>query len=197
MRGMSIPFVIEQTARGERSYDIWSRLLKDRIVFLGTVIEEEVANVIIAQLLFLEKDDPDKDIDFYVNSPGGSVSAGLSIYDTMQLIKPDVATICVGQAASMAAVLLGGGAKGKRYCLPHGRVMIHQGSAGVRGTPADIMIQVKEINQYLETLYEILSKHTGQKLDKIRKDCDRDYFMSPAEAVEYGIIDKVLAAGER
>ena len=197
MRDMGIPFVIEQTARGERSYDIWSRLLKDRIVFLGTVLEEEVANVIIAQLLFLEKDEPDKDIDFYINSPGGSVSAGLSIYDTMQLIKPDVATICVGQAASMSGVLLSGGAKGKRYCLPHGRVMIHQGSAGVRGSPADIMIQVKEINQYLETLYEILAKHSGQKIEKIRKDCDRDYFMSPEEALEYGIVDKILLPGER
>lgn len=194
---MNVPFVIEQTARGERSYDLWSRLLKDRIVFLGTQVDDYVANLLVAQLLFLEKEDPDKDIDFYINSPGGSVSAGLAIYDTMQMIKPDVATICVGQAASMGGVLLAGGAKGKRHCLHHSRVMIHQGSAGFRGTPADIMVQVAEINQYIESLYTILSHHSGQDIDKVRKDCDRDYFMSGQEAIDYGLVDKLLQPGVR
>jgi len=194
---MTVPFVIEQTARGERSYDLWSRLLKDRIVFLGTPVDDYVANLLVAQLLFLEKEDPDKDIDFYINSPGGSVSAGLAIYDTMQMIKPDVATICVGQAASMGGVLLAGGAKSKRYCLKHARVMIHQGSAGFRGTPADIMVQVAEINVYIEALYKILSQHSGQDVDKVRKDCDRDYFMSGEEAIEYGLVDKLLEPGVR
>ena len=194
---MNVPFVIEQTARGERSYDLWSRLLKDRIVFLGTPVDDYVANLLVAQLLFLEKEDPDKDIDFYINTPGGAVSAGLAIYDTMQMIKPDVATICVGQAASMGGVLLAGGAKGKRHCLQHSRVMIHQGSAGFRGSPADIMVQVAEINQYIETLYAILSHHSGQELDKVRKDCDRDYFMSGQEAIDYGLGDKVLEPGVR
>ncbi len=194
---MNVPFVIEQTARGERSYDLWSRLLKDRIVFLGTPVDDYVANLLVAQLLFLEKEDPDKDIDFYINTPGGAVSAGLAIYDTMQMIKPDVATICVGQAASMGGVLLAGGAKGKRHCLQHSRVMIHQGSAGFRGSPADIMVQVAEINQYIETLYAILSHHSGQELDKVRKDCDRDYFMSGQEAIDYGLVDKVLEPGVR
>lgn len=194
---MTVPFVIEQTARGERSYDLWSRLLKDRIVFLGTQVDDYVANLLVAQLLFLEKEDPDKDIDFYINSPGGSVSSGLAIYDTMQMIKPDVATICVGQAASMGGVLLAGGAKDKRYCLKHARVMIHQGSAGFRGTPADIMVQVAEINQYIESLYKILAHHSGQDVDKVRKDCDRDYFMSGQEAIDYGLVDKLLEPGVR
>lgn len=194
---MTVPFVIEQTARGERSYDLWSRLLKDRIVFLGTQVDDYVANLLVAQLLFLEKEDPDKDIDFYINSPGGSVSAGLAIYDTMQMIKPDVATICVGQAASMGGVLLAGGANGKRYCLKHARVMIHQGSAGFRGTPADIRVQVAEINQYIDALYKILSEHSGQDIEKVRKDCDRDYFMSGTEAIEYGLVDKLLEPGVR
>ncbi|MBW7928428.1 MAG: ATP-dependent Clp protease proteolytic subunit [Fimbriimonadaceae bacterium] len=197
MPTMGVPFVIEQTNRGERSYDLWSRLLKDRIVFLGTEVDDYVANLIVAQLLFLEKEDPDKDIDFYINSPGGSVTAGLAIYDAMQIIKPDVATICVGMAASMGAVLLAGGAAKKRYCLPHARVMIHQVSAGFRGTTADINVQVKEINRYMDTLTGILSKHTGQPEDKLRKDVDRDYFMSAEEAREYGVVDSVLAPGTR
>ncbi len=194
---MSVPFVIEQTAKGERTYDIWSRLLKDRIVFLGTPVDDYVANMLVAQLLFLEKDDPDKDIDFYINSPGGSVSAGLAIYDCMQIIKPDVATICVGQAASMGAVLLAGGAANKRYCLKHSRVMIHQVSAGFQGTTADINVQVAEVNKYMNTLMGILSHHTGHDAEKIRKDCDRDYFMSSAESLEYKIVDKVLEPGSR
>lgn len=194
---MGVPFVIEQTGRGERSYDLWSRLLKDRIVFLGTEVDDYVANLIVAQLLFLEKEDPDKDIDFYINSPGGSVTAGLAIYDAMQIIKPDVATICVGMAASMGAVLLAGGAKAKRFVLPHARVMIHQVSAGFRGTAADINVQVAEINKYMDTLTAILADHTGRDREEIRKDVDRDYFMSSAEAVEYGLVDKVLAPGTR
>ena len=194
---MGVPYVIEQTARGERSYDLWSRLLKDRIVFLGTEVDDYVSNLIVAQLLFLEKEDPDKDIDFYINSPGGSVSAGLAIYDAMQIIKPDVATICVGQAASMGAVLLAGGAASKRHCLAHARVMIHQVSAGFRGTTADINVQVAEINRYMETLTAILHKHTGQEKSKIMKDIERDYFMSAEEAVSYGVVDKVLQPGER
>ncbi|HZH97726.1 MAG TPA: ATP-dependent Clp protease proteolytic subunit [Fimbriimonadaceae bacterium] len=194
---MGVPYVIEQTSRGERSYDLWSRLLKDRIVFLGTEVDDYVSNLIVAQLLFLEKEDPDKDIDFYIHSPGGSVSAGLAIYDAMQIIKPDVATICVGQAASMGAVLLAGGAPGKRHCLKHARVMIHQASGGFRGTAADINVQVAEINKYMEILTDILAKHTGQPSEKIRKDIDRDYFMSSEEAVNYGIVDKVLEPGAR
>jgi ATP-dependent Clp protease protease subunit len=194
---MGVPYVIEQTARGERSYDLWSRLLKDRIVFLGTPVDDYVANLIVAQLLFLEKEDPDKDIDFYINSPGGSVSAGLAIYDCMQIIKPNVATICVGQAASMGAVLLAGGAEGKRYALKHARVMIHQVSAGFQGTTADINVQAAEINRYMDMLMEILAKHSGKDPEKVRKDCDRDYFMSAEEAAAYGIIDKVLEGGVR
>lgn len=197
MENMGVPYVIEQTARGERSYDLWSRLLKDRIVFLGTELDDYVANLIVAQLLFLEKEDPDKDIDFYINSPGGSVSAGLAVYDAMQIVKPDVATICVGQAASMGAVLLAGGAKGKRHALKHSRVMIHQVSAGFRGTTADINVQAAEVNRAMDTLMNILSEHTGRPADQIRKDCDRDYFMSAEEAVAYGLVDKVLAPGER
>lgn len=194
---MGVPFVIEQTSRGERSYDIWSRLLKDRIVFLGTPVDDYVANLIVAQLLFLEKDDPDKDIDFYIHSPGGSVSAGLAIYDAMQIIKPDVATICVGQAASMGAVLLAGGAPGKRCALANARMMIHQVSGGFRGTAADINIQAAETNRYMEILMEILAKHTGRDPEQIRKDCDRDYFMSAQEAVDYRLVDKVLEPGAR
>ncbi|MCE2765308.1 MAG: ATP-dependent Clp protease proteolytic subunit [Armatimonadota bacterium] len=189
---MGIPYVIEQTARGERSYDIWSRLLKDRIIFLGTEVDDYVANLIVAQLLFLEKEDPDKDIDFYINSPGGSVTAGLAMYDAMQHIKCDVATICVGQAASMGAVLLAGGAKGKRYALKHSRIMIHQVSAGFRGTAADINVQAAEINRMMDDLMGILSHHSGKTEEQVRKDCDRDYFMSGEEAVKYGIVDKVL-----
>src|SRR5947209_19218756 len=166
---MGVPFVIEQTARGERSYDLWSRLLKDRIVFLGTAIDDYVANLIVAQLLFLEKEDPDKDIDFYIHSPGGSVSAGLAIYDAMQIIKPDVATICVGMAASMGAVLLAGGAKGKRHALKNARVMIHQASGGFQGTAAAINFQVQEINRYMQIITEVLARHTGQPEEKIRK----------------------------
>jgi ATP-dependent Clp protease, protease subunit len=189
---MGIPYVIEQTARGERSYDIWSRLLKDRIIFLGTEVDDYVANLIVAQLLFLEKEDPDKDIDFYINSPGGSVTAGLAMYDAMQHIKCDVATICVGQAASMGAVLLSGGAPGKRYALKHSRIMIHQVSAGFRGTAADINVQAAEINRMMDDLMNILGHHCNKDPMQVRKDCDRDYFMSGAEAVEYGLVDKVL-----
>jgi ATP-dependent Clp protease protease subunit len=187
-----IPYVIEQNERGERAYDIYSRLLKDRIIFLGTPVDDNVANAIIAQLLFLESEDPDKDINIYVNSPGGSVTAGLAIYDTMQLVKPDVATICVGQAASMGAILLTAGAKTKRYCLPHSRIMIHQPLGGVQGQAADIDIQAKEILRMKAKLNEILQRHTGQTLEKIEKDTDRDYFLSGEQAVEYGIIDQVV-----
>ncbi|MDR3692820.1 MAG: ATP-dependent Clp protease proteolytic subunit [Fimbriimonas sp.] len=194
---MGIPYVIEQTTRGERSYDLWSRLLKDRIVFLGTPVDDYFANLIVAQLLFLEKEDPDKDIDFYINSPGGSVSSGLAIYDCMQIIKPNVATICIGQAASMGAVLLAGGSAGKRYCLKHARVMIHQVSAGFQGTTADINVQAAEINRYMDILMDILGRHTGKDPERVRKDCDRDYFMSGEEAKSYGIIDNVLENGVR
>ncbi len=195
--GMGVPFVIEQTARGERSYDIWSRLLKDRIVFLGTGVDDYIANLMIAQLLFLEKEDPDKDIDFYIHSPGGSVSAGLAIYDTMKMIKPDVATICVGQAASMAAVLLGGGAKGKRYCLKNARVMIHQVSGGAQGQLADMKIAINEADRYMKILTSILAEATGKSEEVVSKDMDRDYFMSAEEALNYGLIDKVLEPGLR
>lgn len=187
-----IPYVIEQNERGERAYDIYSRLLKDRIVFLGTPIDDNVANAVIAQLLFLESEDPDKDINIYINSPGGSVTAGLAIYDTMQLVKPAVTTICVGQAASMGAVLLTAGTAGKRYALPHSRIMIHQPLGGVQGQAADIDIQAKEILRIKQKLNEILQKHTGQTLEKIEKDTDRDYFLSGEQAVEYGIIDQVV-----
>lgn len=189
---MGIPWVIEQTARGERSYDLWSRLLKDRIIYLGTPVDDYVANLIVAQLLFLEKEDPDKDIDFYINSPGGSVSAGLAIYDTMQLIKSDVSTYCVGQAASMGAVLLAGGAKDKRFCLKHARVMIHQVSAGTSGTLADMKVHLKEFDRYMDILMNIMSNHTGKSVEQLYKDCDRDHFMSAEEATEYGLVDKVL-----
>ncbi|MCS7066575.1 MAG: ATP-dependent Clp endopeptidase proteolytic subunit ClpP [Fimbriimonadales bacterium] len=192
MRSQLIPMVVEQTARGERAYDIYSRLLKDRIIFLGEPIDDQVANLVIAELLFLEKEDPDKDIDMYINTPGGIVSAGLAIYDTMQAIKPDVATICVGQAASMGAVLLAGGTPGKRYALPHARIMIHQVHAGFQGTAIDIEIQAREVLRYKDILNNILHRHTGQPLERIEQDTARDYFMSAKEALEYGIIDHIL-----
>jgi ATP-dependent Clp protease protease subunit len=187
-----IPMVIEQTGRGERAYDIYSRLLKERIIFLGTPIDDNVANLIIAQLLFLAAEDPDKDIYLYVNSPGGVVSSGLAIYDTMNYIKPDVVTNCVGQAASMGAILLAAGAKGKRFALPHARVMIHQPMGGVEGQATDIEIHTKEILRTREVLNKILAESTGQTLDKIGKDTDRNYFMSSEEAKKYGIIDDVI-----
>lgn len=187
-----VPIVIEQTGRGERAYDIYSRLLKDRIIMLGTAIDDHVANLIVAQLLFLEAEDPEKDIYLYINSPGGVVTAGLAIYDTMQYIKPDVVTICIGQAASMGAVLLAAGAKGKRFALPHARIMIHQPLGGFQGQAKDIEIHAKEILRLKKILNEILSKHTGQSMRKIEKDTDRDFFMSAEEAKEYGLIDKVL-----
>jgi len=192
-----IPMVVEQTARGERAYDIYSRLLKDRIVFVGTPIDDDVANLVVASLLYLEKEDPDKDIDMYINSPGGVVSAGLAIYDTMQMIRPDVATICIGQAASMGAVLLAGGAPGKRYALPHARIMIHQVHAGFQGTAIDIEIQAREVLRYKDILNNILHKHTGQPIERIEQDTARDYFMSAQEAKEYGIIDHVLDRSSR
>lgn len=194
---MGVPYVIEQTARGERSYDIWSRLLKDRIVFLGTAVDDYVANLLIAQFLFLEKEDPDKDIDFYIHSPGGSVSAGLAIFDTMQMIKPDVATICVGQAASMGAVLLAGGKKGKRYALSNSRVMIHQVSGGAQGQLTDMKIAIQEADRYMQILMKILAEATGKSVEQVTKDCDRDYFMSAEEAQNYGLVDKVLEPGAR
>jgi ATP-dependent Clp protease, protease subunit len=187
-----VPMVLEQTHRGERSYDIWSRLLKDRIVFIGTPINDEIANLVVAQLLFLESEDADKEINLYINSPGGSVSAGLAIYDTMQYVKAPVATLCMGQAASMGAVLLAAGAKGKRYALPHSRVMIHQPSGGSQGQAADIEIQAREILKVRELLNEILAKHSGQPRDIIQKDSDRDYFLSAVQAKEYGLIDHVI-----
>jgi ATP-dependent Clp protease protease subunit len=187
-----IPIVVEQTARGERSYDIYSRLLKERVVFIVGPIDDYVANVVVAQLLFLESENPDKDISVYINSPGGVVTAGLSIYDTMQFVKPDVSTICVGQAASMGSLLLAAGAKGKRYSLPHSRVMIHQPHGGTQGQASDIEIQAKEILYLRERLNQIFVKHTGQTVEAIQKDTDRDRFMSGDEAVKYGIIDKVL-----
>ena len=193
---MLIPIVVEQSNRGERAYDIYSRLLKDRIVFIGEQIHDGMANTIIAQMLFLESEDPDKDINIYVNSPGGSVSAGLAIYDTMQYIKPNVATICMGQATSMGALLLAAGAKGKRYSLPHARVMIHQPLGGVQGQATDIDIQAKEIMKVKRTIHEILVKHTGQSMDKIIQDTERDFFMSSDEAVAYGIVDKVITTRE-
>jgi ATP-dependent Clp protease protease subunit len=187
-----VPIVVEQTARGERSYDIYSRLLKERVVFIVGPIDDYVANVVVAQLLFLESENPDKDVSVYINSPGGVVTAGLSIYDTMQFIKPDVSTICVGQAASMGSLLLAAGAKGKRYSLPHSRVMIHQPHGGAQGQASDIEIQAKEILYLRERLNQIFVKHTGQTLEAIQRDTDRDRFMSGEEAVKYGIIDKVL-----
>jgi len=187
-----VPIVVEQTARGERSYDIYSRLLKDRIVFVVGPIDDYMANVVVAQLLFLESENPDKEISLYINSPGGIVTAGLSIYDTMQFIKPDVSTMCLGQAASMGSLLLAGGAKGKRYCLPHSRVMVHQPLGGFQGQASDIEIHAKEILQTRERLNRILQLHTGQPLEKIDKDTDRDFFMSATDAVGYGLVDDVL-----
>ena len=187
-----IPMVVEQTPRGERSYDIYSRLLKERVVFLVGEVNDYTANLLVAQLLFLESENPDKEIGFYINSPGGSVTAGMAIYDTMQFIKPDVSTICIGQAASMGALLLAAGAPGKRYCLPHSRVMIHQPLGGIQGQASDIEIHTKEILAVRERLNEILARHTGQKIEKISKDTDRDNFMAAKEAVSYGLVDAVL-----
>lgn len=186
-----VPMVVEQTNRGERAYDIYSRLLKDRIIFIGTPIDDHIANLVIAQLLFLQAEDPEKDIQVYVNSPGGSISAGLAIYDTMQYVRPDVVTTCMGLAASMGAVLLTAGTAGKRFALPNSRIMIHQPLGGFQGQASDIEIRAKEILKMKERLYEILAHHTGQSLEKIEKDSDRDYFMSADEAKEYGIIDQV------
>jgi ATP-dependent Clp protease protease subunit len=196
---MLIPMVIEQTGRVERAYDIYSRLLKERIVFIGTPIDDTIASLVIAQLIFLEADDPEKDISIYVNTPGGSVTAGLAIYDTMQYIKPDIATICIGQAASFGAILLASGTKGKRSALPHSRIMIHQPWGGVEGQAADIEIQTREILNHRKKLNEILAKHTGQSMEKIEKDTDRNYFMSADESLAYGIIDTVIKekSGER
>lgn len=187
-----VPIVIEQTARGERSFDIYSRLLKERVIFLVGPVEDHMANLVVAQLLFLESENPDKDIHLYINSPGGAVTAGMSIYDTMQFIKPDVATLCIGQAASMGAFLLSGGAKGKRACLPHSRVMIHQPLGGYQGQAADIEIHTREILKIRQTLNELLAEHTGQDLETIARDTDRDNFMDPQQAKEYGLIDTVL-----
>jgi ATP-dependent Clp protease protease subunit len=191
-RAQLVPYVVEQTARGERSYDIFSRLLKDRVVFVVGPVEDHMANLIVAQLLFLESENPDKDIHLYINSPGGSVTAGLSIYDTMQFIKPDVSTICLGQAASMGALLLAAGARDKRYTLPHSRMMIHQPSAGYSGQASDIDIHAREVLALRERLNEILAKHTGQSKQRIEQDTDRDNFMSSGEAVDYGLVDRVL-----
>jgi len=187
-----IPMVIEQSSRGERAYDIYSRLLKDRIIFLGTAMNDEVANLLIAQLLFLESEDPDKDINFYINSPGGVVTAGLAVYDTMQYIKPNIATVCIGQAASMGALLLTAGTKGKRYTLPNARILIHQPMGGFQGQASDIEIQAKEILRMKETLNQILVVHTGKDLAHIQSDTDRDFFMTGHEAKEYGIVDHVI-----
>ena len=189
-----VPIVVEQTGRGERAYDIYSRLLRERIIFLGDAVEDHVANLVIAQLLFLDSEDPEKDIFLYINSPGGVVTAGLAIYDTMQYVRAPVSTICLGMAASMASVLLAAGAKGKRYSLPNSRIMIHQGSGGFRGNTPDVFVQVKELEVLNERLHEILADHTGQAVDKIKRDTDRDYFMSPEAAKEYGIIDAVYSA---
>ncbi|MGH7934462.1 MAG: ATP-dependent Clp endopeptidase proteolytic subunit ClpP [Candidatus Binataceae bacterium] len=188
-----VPFVIEQTGRGERSYDIYSRLLKDRIVFIGGQINDELANVVTAQLLFLESEEPEREISMYVNSPGGSVTAGLAIYDTMQFVRPPVSTLCVGQAASMAAVLLAAGAKGKRYTLPHARIMIHQLSGGFEGQATDIDIQAREALRLRDVLNEILAHHTGQNIKKIEKDTDRDNFLDAEQAKEYGLVDEILS----
>lgn len=193
---MLVPIVVEQTSRGERSYDIYSRLLKERIIFLGAAVDDVVANLIIAQLLFLESEDPEKDINFYINSPGGIVTAGLAIYDTMQYIKPDIQTICIGQAASMAALLLAAGAKGKRHALPHARILIHQPMGGFQGQATDIEIHAKEILRMRTELNAILVKHTGQPTERIETDTERDYFMSGQEAVAYGIVDNVLTKRE-
>ncbi len=194
---MLVPMVIESSARGERAYDIYSRLLKDRIIFLGDVIEDHMANLIIAQLLFLEAEDPDRDISLYINSPGGVVTAGLAIYDTMQYLRAPVSTICIGMAASMASVLLAAGAKGKRYALPNSRIMIHQGSGGFRGNTPDVFIQVKELERLNQINHEIMAKHTGQPLERVIKDTERDYFRAPTDAKAYGIIDEVYTAPDQ
>lgn len=188
-----IPMVVEQSNRGERAYDIYSRLLKDRIIFLGSAIDNEVANLIVAQMLFLESEDPEKDINFYINSPGGVVTAGMAIYDTIQYIKPDVATVCIGQAASMGAFLLAAGTSGKRFALPNARIMIHQPIGGAQGQATDIKIQATEILRMKDNLNEILSKHTGQDIEKVAADTERDFFMSGAQALEYGIVDRVVS----
>ncbi len=189
-----IPIVIEQTGRSERAYDIYSRLLKDRIIFIGTAIDDNMANIVIAQLLFLQTEDPEKDIHLYVNSPGGVVSSGLAIYDTMQYVKPDIATYCIGQAASMGALLLGAGTKGKRFALPHSRIMLHQPMGGFQGQATDIEIHAREILKMKDTLNKILSYHTGQPIEKIQNDTDRDFFMSGEEAKEYGVVDEVISS---
>jgi ATP-dependent Clp protease, protease subunit len=194
---MPVPYVIEQTHRGERTYDIYSRLLKDRIILLGTEIDDDVANAIVAQMLFLESEDPDKEINLYVNSPGGSVTAGLAIYDTMQYVRPPVATICVGQAASMGAVLLLAGAKGKRQALPNARIMVHQPMGGARGQASDVEIHAREILRMRAMLNDLISKHTGQSLERVEKDTDRDYFMGAQEAKTYGIIDEVVSVNRK
>jgi ATP-dependent Clp protease, protease subunit len=194
---MLVPMVIESSSRGERAYDIYSRLLKDRIIFLGDAIEDHMANLIIAQLLFLEAEDPDKDISLYINSPGGVVTAGLAIYDTMQYLRAPVSTICIGMAASMASVLLAAGAKGKRYALPNSRIMIHQGSGGFRGNTADVLIQVRELEALINLNHEILARHTGQPVEKIVRDTERDLFMAPEDAKSYGIIDEVYATPDQ
>jgi ATP-dependent Clp protease protease subunit len=193
---MLIPMVIEQSSRGERAYDIYSRLLKDRIIFVGEQVNDGMANTIIAQMLFLESEDPDKDINLYINSPGGSVTAGLAIYDTMQYIRPGMATICMGQASSMGALLLAAGAKGKRFALPHSRIMIHQPLGGAQGQATDIDIQAKEIMKIKKIIHEILAKHTGQPLERIRQDTERDFFMDSKEALEYGLVDRIITERE-
>lgn len=193
---MLVPIVVEQTSRGERSYDIYSRLLRERIIFLGTAIDDLIANLVIAQFLFLESEDPDKDINFYINSPGGIVTSGLAIYDTMQYIKPDIQTICIGQAASMGALLLASGTHGKRYALPHARILIHQPMGGFQGQATDIEIHAKEILRMRSELNKILVRHTGQSMEKIENDTDRDFFMGGVEATEYGIVDKVISRRE-
>lgn len=197
MRAQLVPMVVEQTGRGERAYDIFSRLLKDRIVFLGSQVTDEIANLVIAQMLFLESEDPEKDIHFYVNSPGGSISAGLAIYDTMQYIRPPVSTLCLGQAASMGALLLCAGEKGKRFALPYARVMIHQPLGGAQGQATDIEIQAREILRVREQVNNIIAKHTGQSLKRIERDTDRDFWMTSKQAVEYGIVDEVIVARKK
>ena len=194
---MHVPMVVEQTANGERGYDIYSRLLKDRIIMLSTPVDDYVASLIVAQLLFLQAEDPKKDIQFFINSPGGSVTAGLMIYDTMQILSCDIQTVCIGQAASMGAVLLAAGAAGKRFVLPHSRVMIHQPSGGAGGTAADITIQAAEIKRLKKELYDILARHTGKDYDEIEKDSDRDYFMSGAEAMTYGLVDQIMTKRDK
>ena len=191
---MLVPMVVDQTSHGERSYDIYSRLLKERVIFVVGPVEDHMANLVVAQLLFLESENPDKDIHLYINSPGGVVTAGMSVYDTMQFVRPDISTICVGQAASMGAVLLAGGTKGKRYCLPHSRVMIHQPLGGFQGQASDIDIHAREVLKIRDRLNEILAHHTGQPVEQVRKDTDRDNFMGGEEAVAYGLVDKILSS---